>query len=143
VLKTGVYTAGAIGYLALSVVDSSVRQVAIDGHLPTVASIQSGQYAFWGFEHMYTIGDGSAPLGGKALTQELRTGVLPFRLDPTAPEGGDLYAPGTGYGEMPSAMGLAPCLEHPGGGMARTLVRRVTRSWTCPPQPVPPELAAW
>jgi methyl-accepting chemotaxis protein len=40
-----------------------------------------------------------------ALTQELRTGVLPFRLDPTAPEGGDLYAPGTGYGEMPSGYG--------------------------------------
>jgi hypothetical protein len=43
------------------------------------------------------------------LTQELRTGVLPFRLDPTAPEGGDLYAPGTGYGagydEMPSGYG--------------------------------------
>jgi phosphate transport system substrate-binding protein len=60
VLKTVANTPGAIGYLALSVVDSSVRQVAIDGHLPTVASIQSGQYAFWGFEHMYTIGEGSA-----------------------------------------------------------------------------------
>jgi phosphate transport system substrate-binding protein len=62
VLKTVADTAGAIGYLALSVADSSVRQVAIDGHLPTVASIQSGQYAFWGFEHMYTIGDGSSPV---------------------------------------------------------------------------------
>jgi phosphate transport system substrate-binding protein len=62
VLTTVADTAGAIGYLALSVVDPSVRQVAIDGHLPTVASIQSGQYAFWGFEHMYTIGDGSAPV---------------------------------------------------------------------------------
>lgn len=40
-----------------------------------------------------------------ALTQELRTGVLPFRLDPTVDEGGDLYAPGTGYGEMPSGYG--------------------------------------
>jgi hypothetical protein len=39
------------------------------------------------------------------LTQELRTGVLPFRLDPTAPESADLYAPGTGYGEMPSGYG--------------------------------------
>jgi phosphate transport system substrate-binding protein len=62
VLKTVADTAGAIGYLAQSVVDSSVRQVAIDGHLPTVAGVQSGQYAFWGFEHMYTIGDGSAPV---------------------------------------------------------------------------------
>jgi methyl-accepting chemotaxis protein len=39
------------------------------------------------------------------LTQELRTGVLPFRLDPGGDDGGDLYAPGTGYGEMPSAYG--------------------------------------
>jgi phosphate transport system substrate-binding protein len=62
VLTTVAHTAGAIGYLALSVVDTSVRQVAIDGHLPTVASIQSGQYAFWGFEHMYTIGEGSGPV---------------------------------------------------------------------------------
>jgi phosphate transport system substrate-binding protein len=60
VLKTVADTAGAIGYLALSVVDTSVRDVAIDGHLPTVASIQTGQYAFWGFEHMYTLGEGSA-----------------------------------------------------------------------------------
>jgi methyl-accepting chemotaxis protein len=39
------------------------------------------------------------------LTQELRTGVLPFRLDPTGDDGGDLYVPGTGYGDMPSGFG--------------------------------------
>jgi phosphate transport system substrate-binding protein len=75
VLKTVADTAGAIGYLALSVVDDSVRQVAIDGHLPNVASIQSGQYVFWGFEHMYTIGDGSAPVSSfldYMLTSEIQ-----------------------------------------------------------------------
>jgi hypothetical protein len=44
-----------------------------------------------------------------AQLAELRTGLLPFRLDPTAPEGDDLYVPGTaygaGYGEMPSDYG--------------------------------------
>ncbi len=59
VVKTVADTPGAIGYLALSVLDSSVREVAIDGQVPTIKAIQTGQYAFWGFEHMYTIGLGS------------------------------------------------------------------------------------
>jgi phosphate transport system substrate-binding protein len=57
VLQTVAQTPGAIGYLALSVLDQTVHQVAIDGRLPTQANIQSGSYAFWGFEHMYTLGD--------------------------------------------------------------------------------------
>jgi phosphate transport system substrate-binding protein len=60
VLQMVATTPGAIGYLALSYLDSSVREVAIDGQLPSVKTIQNGQYAFWGFEHMYTIGQGSA-----------------------------------------------------------------------------------
>jgi phosphate transport system substrate-binding protein len=63
VLQTVANTPGAIGYLALSYLDSSVREVAIDGKLPTVDTIQSGKYAFWGFEHMYTIGQGSPAMG--------------------------------------------------------------------------------
>jgi phosphate transport system substrate-binding protein len=59
VVQTVADTPGAIGYLALSVLDSTVREVAIDGQLPSVKTIQTGQYAFWGFEHMYTIGLGS------------------------------------------------------------------------------------
>jgi hypothetical protein len=39
------------------------------------------------------------------LTQELRTGVLPFRLDQAGDDGGDLYAPGAGYGDVPSGFG--------------------------------------
>jgi phosphate transport system substrate-binding protein len=50
-------TPGAIGYLAASVVDSLVHVVAIDGQQPTQANIGAGRYAFWGFEHMYTLGD--------------------------------------------------------------------------------------
>ena len=62
VLATVAKTPGAIGYLSLSVVDSTVRVVAINGLLPTVKSIQSGNYTFWGFEHMYTIGQGTVPV---------------------------------------------------------------------------------
>jgi phosphate transport system substrate-binding protein len=50
-------TPGAIGYLALPYVNNSVHIVAIDGATPTQANIESGKYLFWGFEHMYTLGD--------------------------------------------------------------------------------------
>jgi phosphate transport system substrate-binding protein len=50
-------TAGAIGYLGVPYVNSSVHTVAIDGAAPTQANIESGKYLFWGFEHMYTLGD--------------------------------------------------------------------------------------
>jgi phosphate transport system substrate-binding protein len=56
VLNTVAQQAGAIGYLAMAVVDASVHVVAIDGQMPTAANIEHGSYAFWGFEHMYTLG---------------------------------------------------------------------------------------
>jgi len=56
VLQTVAHTPGAIGYLAVPVLDNTVQQVAIDEQLPTTANIQSGRYPFWGFEHMYTLG---------------------------------------------------------------------------------------
>jgi phosphate transport system substrate-binding protein len=57
VLNAVAHQAGAIGYLAVSVLDASVHVVAIDGQTPTPANIEQGRYAFWGFEHMYTLGD--------------------------------------------------------------------------------------
>jgi phosphate transport system substrate-binding protein len=59
VLDTVANTPGSIGYLAVPVVDDHVGIVAIDGQLPSLASIEHGSYAFWGFEHMYTLGDSS------------------------------------------------------------------------------------
>jgi phosphate transport system substrate-binding protein len=50
-------TPGAIGYLAMPYVNNAVHAVAIDGATPTQANIESGKYLFWGFEHMYTLGD--------------------------------------------------------------------------------------
>jgi phosphate transport system substrate-binding protein len=60
VLNAVAQQAGAIGYLAMSVVDASVHVVAIDGQTPTPENIEQGRYAFWGFEHMYTLGQPSA-----------------------------------------------------------------------------------
>ena len=51
------HTTGAIGYLALSVLNKSVHALSIDGYTPTLANIENGHYAFWSYEHMYTTGD--------------------------------------------------------------------------------------
>lgn len=56
VLDTVAQTPGAIGYLVLSLVDPSVRAIAIDGKTPTRASIESGSYPFWSYGHMITLG---------------------------------------------------------------------------------------
>ena len=57
VRDTVAHTPGAIGYLALSVLNKSVHPLAIDGYTPTLANIEAGRYAFWSYEHMYTLGD--------------------------------------------------------------------------------------
>ncbi len=60
VLTTVATTPGAIGYVALSVLDKTVNPVAIDGVSATASDIEAGRYPFWGYEHMYTLGDGDA-----------------------------------------------------------------------------------
>ncbi|GBF33234.1 phosphate ABC transporter periplasmic phosphate-binding protein PstS [Desulfocucumis palustris] len=50
-------TPGAIGYLALSYLDGSVKPVKIDDVEPVKESILSGQYPVWAYEHMYTKGE--------------------------------------------------------------------------------------
>ena len=53
--------AGAIGYVALPYVmnNSDVQTVAIDGVEPTLENTYNGTYPVWGYEHMYTNGEGS------------------------------------------------------------------------------------
>jgi len=53
---------GAIGYVALSylVNAQNVQAVSIDGVAPTLENTNNGKYKVWGYEHMYTKGDGSA-----------------------------------------------------------------------------------
>jgi phosphate transport system substrate-binding protein len=50
---------GAIGYVALSSADATVKVASIDGVTPGAASVSSGQYAFFAHEHMFTKGAGS------------------------------------------------------------------------------------
>lgn len=54
---------GAIGYVALSylVNNDNLQAVSIDGVAPSLENTYSGTYKVWGYEHMYTKGDGSAP----------------------------------------------------------------------------------
>lgn len=56
VRKTIAETRGAIGYLALSYIDSSVRALNFNGVAPTKANITNGKYPIWSYEHMYTKG---------------------------------------------------------------------------------------
>jgi phosphate transport system substrate-binding protein len=57
VLHRVAQTPGAIGYLALSVVNSSVHTIALNQQKPTIDAISNGSYSFWSYEHMYTMGD--------------------------------------------------------------------------------------
>lgn len=60
-LQTVQQNKGAIGYVALSylVNNSDVAPVSIDGVEPTLENTYNGKYKVWGFEHMYTNGEGS------------------------------------------------------------------------------------
>ncbi len=57
VRKTIAETPGAIGYLALSYADASVRALNFNGVTPTIANITNGKYPIWSYEHMYTKGE--------------------------------------------------------------------------------------
>jgi phosphate transport system substrate-binding protein len=52
---------GAIGYVALSylVNNTNVKSVSIDGVAPSLENTYNGTYLVWGYEHMYTKGEGS------------------------------------------------------------------------------------
>jgi phosphate transport system substrate-binding protein len=72
VLHKVAQTPGAIGYLALSVVDASVHKIALNGFQPNITAISNGSYSFWSYEHMYTMGDDNAAI----------TAYLDFMLSP-------------------------------------------------------------
>ena len=57
VRQTVAQTKGAISYLALSYVDSSIKALKIDGVEPTEENIANGKYPVWSYEHMYTKGE--------------------------------------------------------------------------------------
>lgn len=71
---------GAIGYVALSYLTDTKKAaaVSIDGVEPTLENTYNGKYNVWGYEHMYTKGDGSKTaqqfikfLSGKSYVKEV------------------------------------------------------------------------
>jgi phosphate transport system substrate-binding protein len=52
-------TPGAIGYLALSYLEDSVKTVKYEGVDATVENVANGTYPVWAYEHMYTKGEPS------------------------------------------------------------------------------------
>lgn len=50
-------TPGAIGYLALSYLDDSVKVVKYEGVEATEENVANGSYPVWAYEHMYTKGE--------------------------------------------------------------------------------------
>ncbi len=73
-------TPGAISYLALSYIDSSVKALSLNGVAPTKDNITSGKYPVWAYEHMYTKGQ---PTGAvKAFLDYMLTGAVQSTLVP-------------------------------------------------------------
>lgn len=73
-------TPGAIGYLALSYLDSSVKAVNLDGIAPTKENITTGKYPVWAYMHSYTKGKPDA--AGEAflsylMTDEVQKTIVP------------------------------------------------------------------
>ncbi|WP_249529914.1 phosphate ABC transporter substrate-binding protein [Paenibacillus brevis] len=50
-------TPGAIGYLALSYLDDSVKTVKYEGVEASIENVTNGSYLVWAYEHMYTKGE--------------------------------------------------------------------------------------
>ncbi|OXM17046.1 phosphate ABC transporter substrate-binding protein PstS family protein [Paenibacillus herberti] len=50
-------TPGAIGYLALSYLDDSVKKLKLDGVEATPDNVKAGTYPIWAYQHMYTKGE--------------------------------------------------------------------------------------
>ncbi|MCD9025900.1 phosphate ABC transporter substrate-binding protein [Cohnella silvisoli] len=53
-------TPGAIGYLALSYLDDSIKKVKYEGIEATEDTVADGTYPVWAYEHMYTKGEPKA-----------------------------------------------------------------------------------
>ncbi|WP_150271682.1 phosphate ABC transporter substrate-binding protein [Paenibacillus tepidiphilus] len=69
-------TPGAIGYLALSYLDDSVKTLNYDGVEPSVDNVISGDYPVWAYQHMYTNGEPTGALKAFLdyfLTDEVQT----------------------------------------------------------------------
>ncbi|WP_340023808.1 phosphate ABC transporter substrate-binding protein PstS family protein [Paenibacillus sp. FSL K6-1096] len=70
-------TPGAIGYLALSYLDDTVKTLNYDGVEPSVDNVVAGKYPVWAYEHMYTNGEPNGTVKAFLdyfMTDEVQTG---------------------------------------------------------------------
>lgn len=70
-------TPGAIGYLALSYLDDTVKTLNYDGTEPSVDNVISGDYPVWAYQHMYTNGEPNEVVKAfldYMLTEEVQNG---------------------------------------------------------------------
>jgi phosphate transport system substrate-binding protein len=58
IIDTVAHTPGAIGYVAVTSVNPTVKAINLNGVSATQQNIKNGTYNFWGFEHMYTVQNG-------------------------------------------------------------------------------------
>lgn len=73
-------TPGAIGYLALSYLDGSVKTVNIDGIEPNKDNIVTGRYPVWAYMHCYTKGKPSGAVEAflnYMMSDEVQKTVVP------------------------------------------------------------------
>ncbi|PZD95832.1 phosphate-binding protein [Paenibacillus sambharensis] len=72
-------TPGAIGYLALSYLDDTVKTVKYEGVEATEENVANGTYPVWAYEHMYTKGEPDAALQAfldYMVSDEVQNGVV-------------------------------------------------------------------
>lgn len=70
VKKTVADTEGAISYLALNLIDTTVKALKLDGVEANKENITTGKYPVWSYEHMYTKGE------AKGVAKELIDYIL-------------------------------------------------------------------
>lgn len=70
-------TPGAIGYLALSYLDDSIKTVSYEGVAATEENVVNGTYPVWAYGHMYTKGE----------PNEVAKAFLDYMLSPEVQEG--------------------------------------------------------
>ncbi|HHT27757.1 MAG TPA: phosphate ABC transporter substrate-binding protein [Firmicutes bacterium] len=73
-------TPGAIGYLAFSYLNDSIKTLHLDGVAPTEDNIRNNSYTFWAYEHLYTKGEPNPEVKAfidYILSTEIQTTVVP------------------------------------------------------------------
>ncbi|HEX3639910.1 MAG TPA: substrate-binding domain-containing protein [Ktedonobacteraceae bacterium] len=58
IIDTVAHTPGAVGYVAVTSINPTVKAVSLNGVNAEEQNVKNGTYPFWGYEHMYTLQNG-------------------------------------------------------------------------------------